>query len=156
MKKLNRKGFTLIELLAVIVVLAIVLVVTIPSVLRSVDSAREKSLENAANSVADWMTRQDELKAMKGTGVIDDSNLDTNFSALTIPDGYSNATNLGANADAILKAAGIGGGTSDVTAKVWRGNNRICVELKAVNGDASKSRFKGVNDAKVSAGCTTS
>ena len=30
MKKLNRKGFTLIELLAVIVVLAIIIVVTIP------------------------------------------------------------------------------------------------------------------------------
>ena len=35
MKKLNRKGFTLIELLAVIVILAVVLVVTIPSLVKA-------------------------------------------------------------------------------------------------------------------------
>lgn len=58
MKRLNRKGFTLIELLAVIVILAIVLVVTIPSVISSLNSAREKSLQNAADVVSDWMTKQ--------------------------------------------------------------------------------------------------
>lgn len=58
MKRLNRKGFTLIELLAVIVILAIVLVVTIPSVINALNSAREKSLQNAADVVAEWMTKQ--------------------------------------------------------------------------------------------------
>lgn len=43
MKKLNRKGFTLVELLAVIVVLAFVMVLAAPSVLSSMNSARQSS-----------------------------------------------------------------------------------------------------------------
>ena len=145
MKKLNRKGFTLIELLAVIVILAIVLVVTIPSVLRSVAGARDQSLQNAANSVADWMTRQDELKELQGTGVTTDT-VDTNFNNLNIT---STASGLGDKADDILKAAGLGGGTSDVTATVWRSGNRICVELTPVDN----GRFDGVEGTKKSSGC---
>ena len=43
MKKLNKKGFTLVELLAVIVVLAFVMVLAAPSVLSSMNSARQSS-----------------------------------------------------------------------------------------------------------------
>ena len=43
MKKLNTKGFTLVELLAVIVVLAFVMVLAAPSVLSSMNSARQSS-----------------------------------------------------------------------------------------------------------------
>ena len=43
MKKLNEKGFTLVELLAVIVVLASIMVLTVPSVLSSMNSARQSS-----------------------------------------------------------------------------------------------------------------
>ena len=45
MKKLNKKGFTLIELLAVIVILAVVLVVTVPSVLNTIADTRQKAYE---------------------------------------------------------------------------------------------------------------
>lgn len=58
MKKLNRKGFTLIELLAVIVVLAIILVVTIPSVIGSMNKAREEQFKNAVATVEDYMKKQ--------------------------------------------------------------------------------------------------
>lgn len=57
MKKLNRKGFTLIELLAVIVILAIVLVVTIPNVINSMNSARQKSFENAVETIRDYVQK---------------------------------------------------------------------------------------------------
>ena len=52
MKKLNRKGFTLIELLAVIVILAIILVVTVPNIIQSINDARTNSIHNLAVSAA--------------------------------------------------------------------------------------------------------
>ena len=52
MKKLNRKGFTLIELLAVIIIMAIILVVTVPNIIQSINDARASSLHNLAVSSA--------------------------------------------------------------------------------------------------------
>ena len=43
MKRLNKKGFTLVELLAVIVVLALVMVLTVPTVLDQMNSARQST-----------------------------------------------------------------------------------------------------------------
>ncbi len=43
MKKLNKKGFTLVELLAVIVVLALIMILTVPTVLDQMNSARQSS-----------------------------------------------------------------------------------------------------------------
>lgn len=61
MKRLNKKGFTLIELLAVIVILAVVMVVTIPSVLNSMAGARQKQFENAIKSIEDYAKKNIEL-----------------------------------------------------------------------------------------------
>ena len=64
MKKLNRKGFTLIELLAVIVIMAIILIVTVPNIIQSINDARVNSIHNLAVSVAnsyDTMYGQDLL-----------------------------------------------------------------------------------------------
>lgn len=144
MKKLNKKGFTLIELLAVIVILAVVMVVTIPSVLSSISTAREKSLQNAANTVAEWCTKQNELKTL-GTGIAGTGTISSNFSALTIPTSKPSTDNL---TDAILKEAGLGGGTADATGKVWKSGNKLCVELTAVSTGTFAS-----TTVKTSSGC---
>ncbi len=47
MRRFNRKGFTLIELLAVIVILGLVMVVTIPSVINTVKASRQGAYEDA-------------------------------------------------------------------------------------------------------------
>ncbi len=54
-KKLNKKGFTLVELLAIIVILAIILVVTVPAVFSAIDNSRKMSLENSAKGLAKWI-----------------------------------------------------------------------------------------------------
>jgi len=58
-KKLNKKrGFTFIELLAIIVLLALVMIVAFPTVIRSINEAKTKQFQNAANSLAEWMGKQ--------------------------------------------------------------------------------------------------
>lgn len=47
----NKKGFTLVELLAVIVVLAIIILIAMPSVLSSMEKARKNSFAVEANEV---------------------------------------------------------------------------------------------------------
>ena len=42
---MNRKGFTLIELLAVIVLIAIIGIITVPNLLNTVDSSKEESYD---------------------------------------------------------------------------------------------------------------
>ena len=58
MKKLNRKGFTLVELLAVIVILAIIMVITIPTVLNSMGGAKQEAFDTAVLTVQDYMKKQ--------------------------------------------------------------------------------------------------
>lgn len=73
MKKLNRKGFTLIELLAVIVILAIILVVTVPNIISSINDARVSSLHNLAVAAAQTYENayaQDQLRTDKILGTI--------------------------------------------------------------------------------------
>ena len=58
MKKLNRKGFTLVELLAVIIILAIVVGITIPAVLNTINSSRKQAAQTAADVAAKWIAEQ--------------------------------------------------------------------------------------------------
>ena len=51
-KKLKERGFTLVELLAVIVILAIILIITIPAILGYLQTARKKTLVTYADKVS--------------------------------------------------------------------------------------------------------
>lgn len=74
---MNRKGFTLIELLAVIVVLGLVLVVTIPSVIGNINNNRISGLHTLSKEVAKWYDRkivEDKLSTNKELVEIKDNN----------------------------------------------------------------------------------
>lgn len=61
MKKLNRKGFTLVELLAVIVILAIVVGITLVTVLPTLKKSRQEAFELTAQTAADYLEKQYQL-----------------------------------------------------------------------------------------------
>lgn len=73
---MNRRGFTLIELLAVIVVLGLVLVVTIPSVIGNINNNKLSSLHTLSKEYAKWYDRisvEDKLSDTKKLVKISDS-----------------------------------------------------------------------------------
>lgn len=140
MKKLNRKGFTLIELLAIIVILAIIMVVTIPTVLTSMNKARSNQLQNAADSAAEWFTKQYELASM-GTFA---GGADAGFTAFLTASGLTSYTGLNGTANKkalttdVLEAAGIANAADNIdvanTASYVYYNtskNKICIQLTA-------------------------
>ena len=61
MKKLNRKGFTLVELLAVIVILAIVVGITLVTVLPTLKKSRQEAFELTAQTAADFFEKNYQL-----------------------------------------------------------------------------------------------
>ena len=61
MKRLNRKGFTLVELLAVIVILAIVVGITLVTVLPTLKKSRQEAFKLTAQTAADYVEKQYQL-----------------------------------------------------------------------------------------------
>lgn len=61
MKRFNKKGFTLVELLAVIVILAIVVGITLVTVLPAIKDSKQKAFELSAETAADAISKQYEL-----------------------------------------------------------------------------------------------
>ena len=154
MKKLNRKGFTLIELLAVIVILAIVLVVTIPSVLTTMNDARNRNLQNAANTVAEWFTKQYELNVLGAN--LGSGNVDSVFASNYTATGKSIPTSATAIPNEVLIAAGISGGTTNVTGTVYlQTNDKFCIVLTAVSGGSFHVNASGYTNKASSSGCPT-
>ena len=152
MKKLNRKGFTLIELLAVIVILAVVLVVTIPSVITATNDARKKSLQNAANTVEEWFTKQYELSVL-GTS-LGSASVNSVFARNYTAAGKSIPTTATAIPDEVLIAAGISGGETNATGTVvLKSDNKFCVALTAVSGGNFYVTATGYTNKADSSGC---
>ena len=161
MKKLNRKGFTLIELLAVIVILAIVMVVTIPSVINAMNSARSGQLKNAADTVADWLTKNYELSQY--SGALGTDPVDKNYTSFmngkswTTGSGDSITYNVHTLTADDLANAGVSD-TKGNTAKAKLSGNKICVQMTAASGETQgteKSSFYVVNGTNTvnSTGC---
>ncbi len=150
MKKLNRKGFTLIELLAVVVIMAVILVVTIPSVLTSMANAKKSQLQNATDSVAEWFSKQYEIDKY-GIG-----DMDTVYKNFALPkDGSEKAFT---NDAAVLVAAGVSKPDDNLELsaskiKVNPNNDKICVTLVAKNGGGFYVSETGYNNTATSSGC---
>ena len=64
MKRLDRKGFTLVELLAVIVILAIVVGISLVTIIPTLENSRKKSFDVAVETVKQYIVRQHELSVL--------------------------------------------------------------------------------------------
>lgn len=64
MKKLNRKGFTLVELLAVIVILAIVVGITMVTILPTLESSRKKAFDTAVETISNYIQDQKDMSLL--------------------------------------------------------------------------------------------
>ncbi len=151
MKRLNRKGFTLVELLAVIVILAIVVGITLVTVLPTLKKSRQSAFELTAQTVADYLEKQYQLSIV-GTEVSGDVLEVSDFGTVTSPhdiltDEYSRAG---------VKPGNYSSGTWYINTNT----GRACVTLNAatnsnVNPDTGKAGdYYDVNpDTATSTGC---
>lgn len=62
----NNKGFTLVELLAVIVILAIIVGITLVTILPTISNSKLKSFRTTLGVIERWLTQQSELLALSG------------------------------------------------------------------------------------------
>lgn len=128
MKKLNRKGFTLVELLAVIVILAIVVGITLVTVLPTLKKSRQEAFELTAQTAADYLEKQYQLSLV---GNISGDTLEMS----TIPTDSTNPQQL---TDDDFKRAGLKPENYVIgTGSTWYINtatSRACVKLTAKTG----------------------
>lgn len=128
MKKLNNKGFTLIELLAVIVILAIVVAITIPAVLTTINTSKKKAFETSIATVADWFERQYQAYQIGDSAV---ATVDNSFTSACVTSGSISCTKTspkGLSADE-MKSAGVDPGNySSITVYIDTNTGRACVK----------------------------
>ena len=128
---MNRRGFTLIELLAVIVVLGLVLVVTIPSVIGNINNNRISGLHTLSKEVAKWYDRkivEDKLSTDNGLEEV----IDNDWHCLGINNSYGlSSKNVKLDGDATNIVV------DDNTGKIINSNIKdMCSAIKLVDGKA--------------------
>lgn len=148
MKRLNRNGFTLVELLAVIVILAIVVGITLVTVLPTLQKSRQQAFELTANTAADFLEKQYQSELI--------GELNVGSLSVTVPKG----TPTTMTADDFRKA-GLKPENYVLTSSTWYINTttgRACVSLTAAtktnSGDSAGEYHDVSPDVASSTGCT--
>ncbi len=74
--KLGKKGFTLIELLAVIVILTVIMMISMPTILGVIDDAKKGAAKNSALGYLDALEREIVAAQVRGddNSYFDDNN----------------------------------------------------------------------------------
>lgn len=144
MKRLNRKGFTLVELLAVIVILAIVVGITMVTVLPTLKKSRQEAFEISAQTVADYLEKQYQLY-MIGESTTVPFTPGSSFSGLvkTATDGKFDVVNMTADQ---LTAAGVK--TANYVAASWyidSNTGRACVSLTASTNTSESAKVTNMS-----------
>jgi len=105
----NKKGFTLVELLAVIVILAIILVIAVPQIMKTIDNAREGALSSSAKLIAASAEREYLVRETLGDTNFDPDNVEMECSevAETTSD-YSDCDITFTNGKAYVSLTGSG------------------------------------------------
>ncbi len=103
---LNNKGFTLVELLAVIVILGVILLITVPTMLGTMDNAKVSAINSHAKGISGEYSNRLGQESISGTNELGSISLTSSWQCI------GNLTNGGKN---ILKVMGYDDGGLQLT-----------------------------------------